>query len=52
MLKLKTGNIENSNIGHKITQPSTVFPPSRAYQAPMYVAYKSIETGEPFNSRA
>ena len=51
MLKLNTGNFENSTIG--INQPSKAFHPSRAYQAPRYyLSYKSIETGEPFSSRA
>ena len=51
MLNLNTGNIENSTFFIGITKPSEVSPPSRAYQALRYVSYKSIESGEPFNSR-
>ena len=51
MLNLNTGNVENSNFFIEITKPSEVSPPSAAYQALSYVSYKSIESGEPFNSR-
>ena len=51
MLNLYTGNVENSNFFIGITKPSEVSPPSGAYQAQRYISYKSIESGEPFNSR-
>lgn len=51
MLNLNTGNVENSIFFIGITKPSEVSPPSGAYQALRYVSYKSIESGEPFNSR-
>ena len=51
MLNLNTGNVENSSLFIGITKPSEVSPPSRAYQALRYVSNKSIESGEPFNSR-